>query len=54
MNLIPLAPDIQEALLFLPPIRRGRDTTILADLKPIAAAYDWRKQPRLWRKLLPA
>ena len=53
MNLQHLAPDIQEALLFLPPTLRGRDTIILADLMPIAAAFDWRKQRRLWRKLLP-
>jgi hypothetical protein len=48
-----LAPDIQETLLFLPPTQRGRDALILADLMPIAAALDWRKQRRLWRKLLP-
>jgi hypothetical protein len=29
LNLIHLAPDIQEALLFLPPIQRGRDPIIL-------------------------
>ena len=49
-----LAPDIQEALLFLPPTPRGRDPIILADLMPITAALDWRKQRRLWRKHLPA
>ena len=53
MNLIHLAPDLQEALLFLPPTQRGRDTVILADLMPIAACIDWRKQRRLWRQLLP-
>jgi hypothetical protein len=53
LNLVHLAPDIQEALLFLPPTPRGRDAIILADLQPIAAAFDWRKQRRLWRKLLP-
>ena len=52
-NLLSLAPDIQEALLFLPPTQRGRDPIILADLMPIAAALDWRKQRRLWRQLLP-
>jgi hypothetical protein len=54
MNLLHLAPDIQEALLFLPPTVRGRDAIILADLQPIAAAIDWRKQRRLWRRLLPS
>jgi hypothetical protein len=53
MNLLCLAPDLQEALLFLPLTQRGRDQIILADLMPIAACYDWRKQRRLWRKLLP-
>jgi hypothetical protein len=53
MNLLCLASDIQEALLFLPLTQRGRDSIILADLMPIAACYDWRKQRRLWRKLLP-
>jgi hypothetical protein len=54
MNLMYLAPDIQEALLFLPPTPRGREPIILADLMPIAATLDWRKQRRLWRQLLPA
>jgi hypothetical protein len=53
MNLLYLAPDVQEALLFLPPTRRGRDPIILADVQPITAAFDWRKQRRLWRQLLP-
>jgi len=52
LNLIHLAPDLQEALLFLPPTQRGRDPIILADLMPIAAAFDWRKQRRLWRRLV--
>jgi hypothetical protein len=54
LNLLYLAPDLQEALLFLPPTARGRDPLILADLMPIAATLDWRKQRRLWRQLLPA
>jgi hypothetical protein len=54
VSLLHLAPDIQEALLFLPPTMRGRDPLILADLMPLAASIDWRKQRRLWRKLLAA
>jgi hypothetical protein len=54
VSLVQLAPDLQEALLFLPPTLRGRDPLILADLMPIAACIDWRKQRRLWRQLLPA
>jgi hypothetical protein len=53
LNLLHLAPEIQEALLFLPPTQSGRDAIILADLQPIAAAFDWRKQRRLWQKPLP-
>ena len=53
LSLLSLAPDIQEALLFLPPTQHGRDPIILADLLPIAAALDWRKQRRLWRQLVP-
>jgi len=48
MNLLCLAPDLQEALLFLPRTERGRDPIILRDLQPIAAALDWRDQRRLW------
>jgi hypothetical protein len=48
LNLVCLAPDIQEALLFLPLTERGRDRIILADLQPIAAMLDWRKQRRRW------
>jgi integrase len=48
MNLVYLAPDIQEALLFLPRTERGRDRIILADLQPIAALMDWRQQRRRW------
>jgi hypothetical protein len=51
MNLLNLAPDIQEALLFLSLTQRGRDPVILADLQPIACTPDWRKQRRLWRSL---
>jgi hypothetical protein len=53
VSLLHLAPDIQETLLFLPPTQRGRDPIILADLMPIAACIDWRKQRRLWRQLEP-
>jgi integrase len=48
MNLTCLAPDIQEALLFLPRTEHGRDRIILADLQPIAALLDWRQQRRRW------
>jgi hypothetical protein len=52
VNLLHLAPDIQQTLLFLPPTQRGRDSIILADVQPIAVAFDWRRQRRLWRRLV--
>ena len=51
MNLLHLAPDIQEAILFLPPIEYGRDPIKEWQLRPIAAVPDWGKQRRLWRAL---
>ena len=51
MALLNLAPDIQEAVLFLPRVERGRDPIIVADLMPIATELDWRKQRRMWRDL---
>jgi hypothetical protein len=51
MNLLNLAPDIQEALLFLPRTVRGRDPIILRDLQPIASTPAWKKQQVLWQQL---
>ena len=53
-SLLYLAPDIQEQLLFLPWVERGRDPIILHDVLPIAATADWAKQRRLWRRLWEA
>jgi hypothetical protein len=49
--LLHLAPDIQEALLFLPRVERGRAPLIHADLRPIAVLPDWAVQRRRWRAL---
>ena len=54
MSLLYLAPDIQETILFLPRIQRGRDLVILHAVLPIAATADWTKQRRLWRRLWEA
>jgi hypothetical protein len=51
MNLLCLAPDLQEALLFLPRVTRGRDPLHMRQLQPIAATLNWEKQRRLWRAL---
>jgi hypothetical protein len=52
MTLLHLAPDIQEALLFLPAVERGRDPLVLRNLQPIAMTADWRKQRKMWPQLL--
>jgi hypothetical protein len=51
MNLLNLATDLQEALLFLPRTEHGRDAIHLRQLQPIASTIDWRKQRRLWLEL---
>ena len=48
MNLLHLAPDIQEELLFLPLIERGRDSILERHLRPIAAVPDWRNRTDRW------
>lgn len=54
MNLLHLAPDIQEAILNLPRVEKGRDQVTERDLRPIAAIVDWRKQRCAWRGIKPA
>ncbi len=51
MNLLLLAPDIQETLLFLPRLDQGRDPLPLRRLLPIALVADWRSQRALWEQL---
>ena len=51
MSLLALAPDIQEAILFLPRTTQGRDVIKESDVRPIATVPDWRKQRRLWATL---
>jgi hypothetical protein len=51
MNLLCLAPDIQEELLLLPRVGRGRDPIHERQLRPIAAVADWRKQRQMWSRL---
>jgi hypothetical protein len=51
INLLLLAPDIQEALLFLPRVERGRDPINLPRVQRIALTPDWRKQRKMWNSL---
>ena len=51
MNLLLLAPDIQEELLFLP-VTNGSHAPIRERMvRPIAAVLNWGKQRRIWGKL---
>ena len=53
MNLLGLAPDIQEEILFLPATGQGRDVVTEKQLQPIAAVPDWRKQRKMWATMKP-
>jgi len=52
MNLTRLAADIQEAVLFLAPVVKGRDPITERDLRPVAAELNWTKQRELWARLI--
>src|ERR1700675_4735375 len=48
MKLLHLAPDIQEQILFLPPIKGLNDR----NLRPIVRRIDWDEQRRMFGKLI--
>jgi hypothetical protein len=51
LNLVYLAPDIQEAVLFLPLTQSGRDAITFSDLQSVALIPEWHKQRRMWKQL---
>jgi len=51
MNLLQLAPAIQEDILFLPRTLKGRDPIRERMVRPIAAVLDWNKQKKMWDQL---
>lgn len=51
MNLIYLAPDIQDSILHLPRVAEGRDPITERDLRAIAAEINWDRQRRMWARL---
>jgi len=51
MNLLHLAPDIQEAILNLPLVDVGRDPVTEHDLRPIARRRNWARQRAMWSVL---
>jgi hypothetical protein len=46
LGLLHLAPDIQEALLHLPPVTSGRDLVTERDLRPLTTMVRWDDQRR--------
>jgi hypothetical protein len=53
MDLLSLAPDIQEQLLYLPAIAHGRDVVTERTLRPVVADLDWGAQRAKWERLRP-
>jgi hypothetical protein len=53
MNLLHLAPDIREDLVFLPRVMSGNDPVNERLLRPLAAELDWQRQRRAWQSMLP-
>jgi len=51
MNLLNLAPDIQEEILFLPEVYSGRDPITERDLRSFASTVSWARQRSQWRAL---
>ena len=49
VNLLNLAPDIQEAILFHEPVRGERDAIPERQVRAIAGEPDWDVQRELWR-----
>jgi hypothetical protein len=51
LNLLHLAPDLQEQILFLPPVKWGRDPIHEKMLRALTAQIDWEKQREMWSQL---
>lgn len=51
MNLLMLAPEIQEELLFLPRLEQGRGEVCLRDLQRVASVVAWRQQSVVWEPI---
>ncbi|MCP4593913.1 MAG: hypothetical protein GY842_24525 [bacterium] len=54
MNLLQLAPDVEEDILFLPRTVQGHDPIRERMVRAIAAVLDWRKQRRMWQEVKSA
>jgi len=52
MGLLLLAPDMQEAILFLPPTDGLRSPIGERTVRPICAVLDWCRQRKMWGDLV--
>ena len=52
MNLLHLAPDIQEELLHLPRVKKGRDPITERDIRCVASCSRWSTQRDAWRRFI--
>lgn len=52
MNLLHLAPDIQETILFLPRTIKGDDPIHEKTLRSITAEVSWAKQRAMWQEMI--
>jgi hypothetical protein len=50
MNLLSLAPDIQEDLLMLPMLKSGRNKFTEKQLRTIGSVLDWKSQRQMWKQ----
>lgn len=51
LNLLTLAPDIAEEIMFWPPICKGREPLKERMIRPIALELDWTIQRVMWQRL---
>ena len=52
LNLLHLAPDIQERLLWLPPVAKGREVISEKTLRRLDGEYRWERQRERFEQLL--
>jgi hypothetical protein len=53
MNLLVLAPDIQEEILFMPPVTKGPAPVTERDLRPLLKTLVWSEQREQWAVIRP-
>ncbi len=51
MNLLNLAPDIQEAILFLPQVEGERDGVSERQVRDVVGEVGWKEQRKVWGKV---